>query len=229
MVESIQLIENEVGGGHTTLLTDVMDLSSAPDPWIRYWAWYVNDGNSVVDDEWVVQITEDGGVEWVDLVRRDHSTQGWAMFTHRVADFVTPGPAVQLRFVAEDAGPGSIVEAAVDDFQVFPSAPSTDVAPEADHGPVVQLALHSNAPNPFVVSTTLRYSLPARASVDLRIFDVAGRLVRTLSPAAPQDAGRHEVRWDGTATGGRRVASGVYFARVSALGQSATRRLVRLE
>lgn len=59
---------------------------------------------------------------------------------------------------------------------------------------------------------------PAKTGmVRLRIYDVAGRLVRTLADGA-HPAGRHEVVWNGTDHAGRRVAAGVYFARLDSGG-----------
>ena len=50
----------------------------------------------------------------------------------------------------------------------------------------------------------------------LRVYDAAGRLVRTLRSGAPGLAGRNEVVWDGRDDGGRAVSSGVYLYRIQA-------------
>ncbi|MCA9727556.1 MAG: hypothetical protein KC729_07725, partial [Candidatus Eisenbacteria bacterium] len=50
------------------------------------------------------------------------------------------------------------------------------------------------------------------AQVDLALFDVGGRLVRTLVDGR-EDAGPHEVAWDGRDGAGRPMASGIYFLR----------------
>ena len=219
--------ENDVDGGKTTLLSTVMDLSSAADPTISYWAWYSNDQGTAIDDEWLVQIT-DNGADWVDVVRTPQSTSGWELFEHRVTDYVAATASVQMRFVASDEGTGSIVEAAIDDFQVFVEAPATEATRVSGPG-AARLALYPNAPNPFESATTIRFSLPAPATVDLRIFDVGGRLVRTLANREPRAAGFHQIDWNGRDARGERAASGVYFYRVDALGQNATQRMLRLK
>jgi len=89
-------------------------------------------------------------------------------------------------------------------------------------------ALHAPSPNPFEAATTIAFRLPEPADVTIRIFDVSGRLVRTLLTDAHRQAGRHEVRWDGRDDSGEPVASGVYFCRAEVGGASATKRLVRL-
>ncbi len=72
-------------------------------------------------------------------------------------------------------------------------------------------------PNPASSRTALSYALPAAAQVKLQIFDVRGHLVRTLADGQ-KEAGRHEVFWNGTHTNGRRVALGLYLARLTVGG-----------
>lgn len=71
------------------------------------------------------------------------------------------------------------------------------------------------APNPFDGSTSLSMSLRQAETVDLTIYDLAGRRVRTLSQGQIP-AGDHLLRWDGRDQGGRALAAGVYFARLRA-------------
>ncbi|RPJ41486.1 MAG: carbohydrate-binding protein, partial [Candidatus Latescibacterota bacterium] len=86
-------------------------------------------------------------------------------------------------------------------------------------------ALYPCAPNPFNPSTTIAYDLPERATVDLVVYDLAGRVVRTLVAGESIAAGRHEVVWNGRDDAGRDAASGVYFCRLSASGHTETRRI----
>jgi hypothetical protein len=66
------------------------------------------------------------------------------------------------------------------------------------------------SPNPFNPSTTINFELSRPGSVNLRIYDVAGRLVKTLTDGF-MGSGPHSVGWDGTTRDGSRVSSGVYF------------------
>jgi aminopeptidase N len=70
--------------------------------------------------------------------------------------------------------------------------------------------LEQNVPNPFTAATTVVFELPRDERIALRIFDIEGRMVRTLKRGR-LPAGRHSADWDGTDEGGRRVAPGVYF------------------
>ena len=70
-----------------------------------------------------------------------------------------------------------------------------------------------NYPNPFSDQTTLEYVLPDPATVRLAVYDVLGRQVRVLVDER-QKAGRHTVQWNGHDESGRRMASGMYLARL---------------
>jgi hypothetical protein len=89
-------------------------------------------------------------------------------------------------------------------------------------------SLDQNYPNPFNPATTIAYTLPVAGRVDLRIFDVSGRLIRVLRDNTPETSGRHEVLWDGRDTSGREVSSGVYFYRLTAGASTETKRTILL-
>ena len=74
--------------------------------------------------------------------------------------------------------------------------------------------LKQNYPNPFNPETVIRYSIPVHAQVELSIHDIRGHPVRRLV-CSSQQAGTHAVCWDGCDDSGRRVATGVYFYRLS--------------
>ncbi len=83
-------------------------------------------------------------------------------------------------------------------------------------------ALEQNYPNPFArvngtaaVATTIRYALPQPSHVTIRIYDVLGKLVRTLHEGA-REAGFHRVQWDGRDAAGKQAAAGIYFYRMQA-------------
>jgi hypothetical protein len=108
----------------------------------------------------------------------------------------------------------------VDNLQIQVGSP-TDVP----DGPVARVvALAQNTPNPFNPATTIRYVLPRDGDVNLRIFDVRGRLVRTLVDGV-QTAGEHAVLWDGRTAGGGAAASAVYVYRLQAGDEVRQRRM----
>jgi hypothetical protein len=91
---------------------------------------------------------------------------------------------------------------------------------------VPQMAyLRQNRPNPFNPSTEFEFALPENGVAELRVFDVRGRVVRTLV-SGELPAGNHRAAWDGTDERGRPVASGVYVAALAGPGVSESRRIV---
>ena len=89
----------------------------------------------------------------------------------------------------------------------------------------LSLALSHGMPNPFTRRTTLRLSLPEARDVAVEIYDVSGRVVRTLA-AGTLPAGEHQLVWRGADDRGRPVASGIYFCRASVGDWSASTKLV---
>jgi len=86
-----------------------------------------------------------------------------------------------------------------------------------------------NHPNPFNPATTIAYRLTDSARVTLRIYDMAGRLVRELAGHVEQSAGDHQLDWDGRGDAGQNLASGTYLYRLDADGQTASRSLTLLK
>lgn len=111
--------------------------------------------------------------------------------------------------------------------------PFFNISLEADHAPISQVTVAAPTraastialrATPSIVSdrTMLQLSQPLNRAARLRIYDLAGRLVRDLDVAR----GQPMVRWDTTDARGIRVASGSYIALLSAGRRSATSRLV---
>jgi hypothetical protein len=86
-------------------------------------------------------------------------------------------------------------------------------------------SLYQNYPNPFNPSTTIQYSVPRAGDVEARIFDIQGRLVRSLSNGY-QQAGTHSLVWDSRGNSGTVVASGTYFCQVFFNGTALVKKLV---
>jgi len=74
----------------------------------------------------------------------------------------------------------------------------------------------------------ISYELPAGGHVCLRIYDVAGRLVRTLVDS-PEGIGRHQVKWDRGTDDGRHVGAGIYFIRLEHRGGSTVEKLLVMQ
>jgi hypothetical protein len=91
-----------------------------------------------------------------------------------------------------------------------------------------QTALHQNHPNPFNPTTVISYDLVSNSRVSLKVYDVSGRLVKTLVDDN-RPAGRQSATWDGTDNAGNHVSSGVYFYRLNTAGNVFTKKMVLLK
>ena len=117
------LTTHDVDGGKTTLVSPELNTLPQGSSVVSYWRWYSNDrGPAPNEDVFRVELTEDGGDTWVEVesVGPDGpgTSGGWVFHRFDVSEFATLGAAIQLRFVAEDTGAASVVEAAIDDFRL---------------------------------------------------------------------------------------------------------------
>jgi hypothetical protein len=104
----------------------------------------------------------------------------------------------------------------------------TDTSPEADLDTPQRTVLHANVPNPFNPMTTIRFDLARAGHVRLRLYDVAGRLVRTLVDSEMQPGRDQHVVWNGLDDASRSPGSGVYLLRLDAGEVELTRKLILL-
>ena len=135
----------DVDGGSTTLSSQIYDLSDYSTAVVSYWRWFVNNaagGANPGNDVWRVDISNDGGINWIELELTNQNSNQWTRKVHILDEnFIELTNQMQIRFIAEDisypgdAGSGgSIIEAAVDDFKilVFNDALSGDVNYDGD-------------------------------------------------------------------------------------------------
>jgi PKD repeat protein len=219
--------DNDVDGGTTTLYSPIFDLSFASDSFVSYARWYSNYlGANSEEDVFLVEISADGGNTWLALETLESSDTRWHTVQFRILDFVIPTHEVQFRFLASDLGSGSLVEAAIDDFEILDRPGSLATEPDVTTS-VISGASLSVSPNPFAGGTAIRYQFPGAQAISLVIYDTAGRMVRTLVEAGGQ-AGSSEIFWDGTNHGGRPVVGGVYTARLETASSVLSRKLVKV-
>jgi len=73
--------------------------------------------------------------------------------------------------------------------------------------------LFQNFPNPFNPTTAIRYSVAEKTTVEIEIYDLRGRIIRTLI-RGEVEPGLYEAVWNGRDDAGQTVPSGVYFYRL---------------
>jgi len=87
--------------------------------------------------------------------------------------------------------------------------------------------LMQNFPNPFTQSTTLSFEVPETSGVELAIFDLQGRKVRTLIDQELRP-GLHQVIWQGDGAGGEELPPGLYLCRIVAGDLASSIRMVKM-
>lgn len=90
------------------------------------------------------------------------------------------------------------------------------------------LALYQNAPNPFGVETSIRFSIPVKTHVSLAVYDVSGRLVSSVYEQA-LPAGEYHGKWSGRDSFGSRVSPGVYFVKLATPQGTVEKKMVLVE
>ena len=98
-------------------------------------------------------------------------------------------------------------------YVLLTPAGSTVVNNDNGVGAIHEFTLDQNYPNPFNPSTTLRYGLPTRSHMQLRVYNVLGQIVAELVNSE-LEAGWNQVVWNANAT------SGLYFYRLEAVSVS---------
>jgi serine protease AprX len=99
------------------------------------------------------------------------------------------------------------------------------VAPITEDTPIKLFHLGQNHPNPFNPVTNIKFTVEKEGPVELAVFDVSGRKIRTLVRDT-RGPGDHVVTWDGTDQTGSRVPSGMYFYKLNSGGDSSTRKMM---
>ena len=105
---------------------------------------------------------------------------------------------------------------------------STATAIEDNQTPPAELTLHQNYPNPFNPVTTISFTVPEKSMINLSVYNVEGKLVKTLIDES-LDPGLKQRQWDGTGLQGAPVSSGVYFYRLQTGNKVLTKKMVLLK
>jgi Zn-dependent metalloprotease len=160
----------DVDAGATTIQSPSYSIGAINDPAIAYWRFYSNDqGSTPGTDSWKTFVSIDN-IQFTQVLENtpvaDHN---WRRFAFRLSDyFAGPFTTVSLRFVAEDAATGSLIEAAVDDIEIYDLANGNNV----DDITKKPLLLFPNPASDFI--TILNKELGNNL---IKIYDASNRLV----------------------------------------------------
>jgi flagellar hook assembly protein FlgD len=90
-------------------------------------------------------------------------------------------------------------------------------------------ALFNNYPNPFNPTTNIKFQLPEVSEVNINVYDMSGKLVKSLVRNQSYNAGEFTVQWDATDATSNRVASGMYVYHFQAGSFSKVGKMVLLK
>lgn len=195
--KQLEFVDGSIGSGNSSLsnvpsagngevIASTADLGT---PWLIYWPPDVFFHDATDQQAGGKRLLFQAGTRESTLVP-PIAEFGWCMYN------LTPeGTKVFLNAVAFMLGKDTQVADA-------PSAP-------------VDYAIMQNYPNPFNPQTTIRFALPTATMVSVRVFDVLGHEVTTLTNQF-YAAGTHQVIWNGRDTSGKALESGVYFYKLEA-------------
>jgi len=172
---------NDVDGGTTTLITDIIDLTQYQEPAFSYMRWYTNNppsGANPSADWWQVQLSDDAGANWVYLEDSKSSDASWRRMAFRISDYVEITDQFMMKFNASDSlrpglnlNGGSLIEAGLDDFKLWemmdPNSLDEIVSQES-----IELF-----PNPSADQINISFMIQGSHPVISRIYDAKGALV----------------------------------------------------
>ena len=231
--ESVAYHDTDAGNNGSQYRTDDVDIEECTDTeggynvgwlnqseWLEYTVTVPADGDYMIEAR--VASLSSGGTFHMEFNGIDETgevivpvTDGWQNWTTVSATSTLSAGTQTMRFVPTAEGFN------VNYFEVL--WVSTGALPGVR---IPGAVLHPCYPNPFNPVTTISYDLLDPAAVNLAIYDVAGKLVRTLVAAESTPAGHHEVVWKGRDQTGQVVAAGVYFYRLDANGYSETKKMI---
>jgi hypothetical protein len=129
-----------------------------------------------------------------------------------------------------DTIPGSVVNALAGfpvgvTAQYYHFSANVNLGPNSvgDPGFVNKFDLEQNYPNPFNPSTKIKFSIPERTEVSLKVYNVLGKEVATILNTV-QDAGSHEINFDAS-----NLASGLYIYTINAGKFSQSKKMMLLK
>jgi len=132
---------SDVDGGTTSIESPMFDLGGLQLPVVEYAYWFSNDlGGGPGADVLRLEVSQDGGGSWYPLDSVQRGDRVWRKRQVRLTNVVAPAAGISFRFLASDAGLGSIVEAAIDDFRIValsgqPDADGDAIPDAADNCP----------------------------------------------------------------------------------------------
>jgi hypothetical protein len=163
----------DVDNGKTSVITPTFDVTGFTQPVVEYWRWYSNNaGSNPGQDLWTVFIKDPASTLWILKVDNTTRTDNrWRRRIFHLSQYLPGSSQFMLKFQAEDANPGSVVEAAVDDIFIYDKGVINSVDDIAD-------AKASVYPNPANREINVRFAQAATGYISLH--DLMGKQLNNI-------------------------------------------------
>ncbi|MEN8007869.1 MAG: FlgD immunoglobulin-like domain containing protein [Candidatus Krumholzibacteriota bacterium] len=235
-----QNVDMVAPGTAITLLADSMDVNVDDDEFVIQIGAVSVDGTGIFETQPIRgggaarTLTVYSSLESVALIETSSTSDDTATVTLDPGEFQTPGTVAGGGVAFNPVLGGEVVvSASIPGFTTTAAGmPTITVTGEVvGVGDVVRLVnlLAQNYPNPFNPRTTIAFSLARSGPVTLKVYDIAGRVVRTFHAGEVLSPGAHEAVWAGRNDQGSGVAAGVYLYRLETPDYQAVKRMTLIK
>ena len=135
----------------------------------------------------------------------------------------------QTHYMHVNLRDGTKVKYMIGDIRKIDFSGITNIENAKKIEPIIKsLKLLQNYPNPFNPSTTIEYNIPKSGHVEVAIYDLGGRLIKTLI-RKNQIKGKHKVIWDGKNQFGKKVVSGFYIYSIKYENSISSKKMILIK
>ncbi len=162
----------DVDDGKTTLTSPVFELTNITEPVISYYRWFTNDQGPHPGEDYFRTYISPNGIDWTLVEETSTSENNWRRYAYKIKDYLNSASSIQLRFVVEDEGDESLVEAAIDDVILYGMK---------SEGSTASNTVENIYPNPTRDKVTFLIKGETGKKVDIKIADITGHVLHEQS------------------------------------------------
>lgn len=188
------------------------ELHSVDKATLQYWTKYYTEEDK---DVCYLEVSGDS-LNWDKMDSLSGSQSQWSLHEVGLTDFIKPEYHklwVRFRFVSDSVNTRSL-GVVIDDVGIYPVDPTEIHAEPINASIPDRWSLSQNYPNPFNPKTVLSFTIPKRCAINLKIYNMLGKVAEILINDKIMDAGHHRITWNASD-----LPSGIYFYQLEATGQ----------